>query len=87
MPQDLQVIQQWLERADADLRVASLVQADSSLSAEIGFHCQQALRRPSKLTSRFTLSNSIGHTTSTICFGCVGTKTLRSLNSSRPPHG
>jgi len=48
MPPDLQVIRQWLERANADLRMADLAQADASLIAETGFHCQQAAEKALK---------------------------------------
>jgi len=48
MPPDPHVIRQWLERASADLRVADLVQADPSLIAETGFHCQQAAEKALK---------------------------------------
>jgi HEPN domain-containing protein len=45
---NLQVVQQWLEKANADLRMADLAQADSSLVAETGFHCQQSVEKSLK---------------------------------------
>jgi HEPN domain-containing protein len=48
MPPDLQIIRQWLKKANADLRMADLAQAETSLIAETGFHCQQAAEKALK---------------------------------------
>lgn len=49
MPPNLQIVQQWLEKVKADLGVAEMtVDADPTLSAAAGFHCQRAVEKSLK---------------------------------------
>jgi HEPN domain-containing protein len=48
MPPDRELVRQWLERANADLRAATVLAADPSLSSEACFHCQQAVEKALK---------------------------------------
>jgi len=48
MPPELELARQWLERASADLRAATLLAADASLTGEVCFHCQQAVEKAIK---------------------------------------
>jgi len=42
MPPELELVRQWVERAQADLRAATVLETDPSLTSEVCFHCQQA---------------------------------------------
>ena len=48
-PDALSLLREWIEKADADLRVAELMAAEAALNLRIreivGFHCQQAVEK------------------------------------------
>lgn len=43
MPPELELVRQWLERASADQRAASVLAGDPLLTSEVCFHCQQSV--------------------------------------------
>lgn len=48
MTPQLELVQQWLERAHADLGFAALGQKEPRFTSEVSFHCQQAAEKALK---------------------------------------
>ena len=45
MPPQMELVQQWLKKANADLLAASQLQGNPALTAEVCFHCQQCAEK------------------------------------------